>query len=100
MSVTFQQGLILDCHHVVVSGTHQFTAGQGTPVKNSGFCGHWSLKNAEVLFKDSYTKESGGNYGAILLDKFSTVKPTASIFSVAFVLFFFLNGQTDVRSNL
>ncbi|TKS89105.1 Fibrocystin-L Polycystic kidney and hepatic disease 1-like protein 1 [Collichthys lucidus] len=51
----------------------QFTAEKGTPVKNSGFCGHWSLKNAEVLFKDSYTKESGGNYGPILLDKFPTL---------------------------
>ncbi|XP_044027924.1 LOW QUALITY PROTEIN: PKHD1 like 1, tandem duplicate 1 [Siniperca chuatsi] len=45
------------------------SAEKGTPVKNSAFCGLWSLKNAEVLFKDSYTKESGGTYGPVSLDK-------------------------------
>nr|XP_046273956.1 PKHD1 like 1, tandem duplicate 1 [Scatophagus argus] len=48
----------------------QFNSAQeGTPVKYSGFCGQWSLKNAEVLFKDSYTKESGGTYGPVSLDR-------------------------------
>lgn len=48
----------------------QFADGEsGTPVKNTGFCGRWSLRNAEVLFKDSYTKESGNQYGALSLDK-------------------------------
>ncbi|XP_038580507.1 PKHD1 like 1, tandem duplicate 1 [Micropterus salmoides] len=45
----------------------------GTPVKNSAFCGLWSLKNAEVLFKDSYTKETGGSYGPVSLDKHPTL---------------------------
>ncbi|XP_039978517.1 PKHD1 like 1, tandem duplicate 1 [Xiphias gladius] len=44
---------------------------EGTPVKNSGFCGLWSLKNAEVLFKESYTAESGGTYGPVSLDQHS-----------------------------
>ncbi|KAM7384668.1 hypothetical protein PAMA_011835 [Pampus argenteus] len=48
-------------------------AEEGTPVKNSGFCGLWSLKNAEVLFKNSYTKESGGAYGAVSLDEHPTL---------------------------
>lgn len=46
----------------------QFSGKTGTPVK-SGFCGEWSLKNAEILFKSSYTKESGGTYGEVSLDK-------------------------------
>ncbi|XP_045915057.1 PKHD1 like 1, tandem duplicate 1 [Micropterus dolomieu] len=46
----------------------------GTPVKNSAFCGLWSLKNAVVLFKDSYTKETGGSYGPVSLDKHPTVQ--------------------------
>ncbi|XP_053190049.1 fibrocystin-L-like [Scomber japonicus] len=45
------------------------SAEEGTPMKNSGFCGHWSLKNAEVLFKNSYTTESGAAYGTVSLDK-------------------------------
>ncbi|XP_029299003.1 LOW QUALITY PROTEIN: PKHD1 like 1, tandem duplicate 1 [Cottoperca gobio] len=49
------------------------SANEGTPVKNSAFCGLWSLKNAEVLFKDSYTKESGGRYGSVSLDKHPTL---------------------------
>uniref|UniRef100_A0A3Q4MXJ0 PA14 domain-containing protein n=1 Tax=Neolamprologus brichardi TaxID=32507 RepID=A0A3Q4MXJ0_NEOBR len=28
-------------------------ANGGTPVDHSGFCGRWSLKNAEILFKDT-----------------------------------------------
>ncbi|XP_035847175.1 fibrocystin-L-like [Sander lucioperca] len=48
------------------------SAEEGTPVKNA-FCGLWSLKNAEVLFKDSYTKESGVSYGPVSLDKFPTL---------------------------
>ncbi|XP_075907773.1 fibrocystin-L-like [Nelusetta ayraudi] len=48
----------------------QFSDGQsGTPVKNAGFCGEWSLKNAKVLFKDSYTKDNGDYYGAVSLDR-------------------------------
>lgn len=50
----------------------------GTPVKNAGFCGGWSLKNAEVLFKDSYTKESGDYYGAIPLDRNAMVNNPSS----------------------
>ncbi|XP_040908783.1 LOW QUALITY PROTEIN: PKHD1 like 1, tandem duplicate 1 [Toxotes jaculatrix] len=45
------------------------SADEGTPVKNSGFCGQWSLKNAGVLFKETYTKESGGTYGPVSLDQ-------------------------------
>ncbi|XP_036949440.1 PKHD1 like 1, tandem duplicate 1 isoform X2 [Acanthopagrus latus] len=56
------------------SDNSQFdSAAAGTPVKNSGFCGQWSLKNAAVLFKDSYKKESGGSYGQVSLDKHPTV---------------------------
>ncbi|XP_071061003.1 fibrocystin-L-like [Pseudochaenichthys georgianus] len=49
------------------------TAAEGTPVKNVAFCGLWSLKNAGVLFKNSYTKESGGNYGSVTLAKHPTL---------------------------
>uniref|UniRef100_UPI0037E8D1AF fibrocystin-L-like n=1 Tax=Semicossyphus pulcher TaxID=241346 RepID=UPI0037E8D1AF len=44
------------------------SAEKGTPVK-MGFCGQWSLKNPEVIFKNSYPKDSGGTYGAVPLDK-------------------------------
>lgn len=54
---------------------HQFNiANGGTPVDHSGFCGRWSLKNAEILFKDSYTTESGDKYGPVSLDKHPMVK--------------------------
>ncbi|XP_042290990.1 PKHD1 like 1, tandem duplicate 1 [Thunnus maccoyii] len=46
---------------------------EGTPVKNSGFCGLWSLKNAEVLFKNSYTRKTGGAYGTVSLDQHPTL---------------------------
>ncbi|XP_076610974.1 PKHD1 like 1, tandem duplicate 1 [Chaetodon auriga] len=46
---------------------------KGTPVKNSGFCGQWSLKNAEILFKNTYTKVTGGTYGPVSLDKHPTL---------------------------
>ncbi|XP_062266639.1 PKHD1 like 1, tandem duplicate 1 [Platichthys flesus] len=49
------------------------SAAEGTPVKYSGFCGLWSLKNAQVLFKESYTQESGKQYGQISLDSYSTL---------------------------
>ncbi|KAK5854667.1 hypothetical protein PBY51_004842 [Eleginops maclovinus] len=49
------------------------TAEEGTPVKNFAFCGLWSLKNAGVLFKNSYTKESGGTYGSVTLSKHPTL---------------------------
>ncbi|XP_035537797.1 PKHD1 like 1, tandem duplicate 1 [Morone saxatilis] len=49
------------------------TAEEGTPVNNSGFCGQWSLKNAVVLFKESYNKESGDAYGPVSLDDHSTL---------------------------
>ncbi|XP_061682368.1 PKHD1 like 1, tandem duplicate 1 [Syngnathoides biaculeatus] len=39
---------------------------RGIPVRNA-FCGLWSLENAKVLFKKSYTKESGEAYGEISL---------------------------------
>ncbi|XP_033493349.2 PKHD1 like 1, tandem duplicate 1 [Epinephelus lanceolatus] len=45
------------------------TTAEGTPVKNSAFCGLWSLKNAQVLFKKSYTTESGGSYGSVSLNR-------------------------------
>uniref|UniRef100_UPI003AACF14E PKHD1 like 1, tandem duplicate 1 n=1 Tax=Centroberyx gerrardi TaxID=166262 RepID=UPI003AACF14E len=44
---------------------------RGTPVENSAFCGLWSLKNAEVVFKDDYPKESSGTYGKIPLQQYS-----------------------------
>ncbi|XP_065804470.1 fibrocystin-L [Labrus bergylta] len=48
----------------------QYDGGQkGTAVK-MGFCGQWSLKNPGVLFMDSFSKESGGTYGAVPLDKY------------------------------
>uniref|UniRef100_A0A3B4Y513 PKHD1 like 1, tandem duplicate 2 n=1 Tax=Seriola lalandi dorsalis TaxID=1841481 RepID=A0A3B4Y513_SERLL len=57
--------------------SHQFagaTPEEGTRVKHSGFCGLWSLKNAQVLFKESYRTESGGVYGPVSLDQHSMVK--------------------------
>ncbi|XP_029369318.1 PKHD1 like 1, tandem duplicate 1 isoform X2 [Echeneis naucrates] len=44
---------------------------EGTPVKHTAFCGLWSLKNAERLFKESYTSESREAYGPISLDQHS-----------------------------
>ncbi|XP_069572864.1 fibrocystin-L-like [Brachyistius frenatus] len=41
----------------------------GARVKHLAFCGLWSLKNAEILFTESFTKKSGANYGKILLDE-------------------------------
>ncbi|KAK2830693.1 hypothetical protein Q5P01_018624 [Channa striata] len=46
---------------------------EGTPVKNQGFCGLWSLKNAQVLFRDSYVKESGSTYGPIPLELYPSL---------------------------
>ncbi|XP_056273684.1 fibrocystin-L-like [Pseudoliparis swirei] len=46
------------------------SAEKGTPMKNTAFCGMWSLKNAEVLFKSTYTNVSGDSYGSISLDKY------------------------------
>uniref|UniRef100_A0A8C4EZ61 PKHD1 like 1, tandem duplicate 2 n=1 Tax=Dicentrarchus labrax TaxID=13489 RepID=A0A8C4EZ61_DICLA len=66
----------------LISCTLQFdTAEEGTPVNNSGFCGQWSLKNAVVLFKESYNKESGDAYGPVSLDDHSTVKHTTVLFT-------------------
>ncbi|KAM3595703.1 uncharacterized protein V6R79_001361 [Siganus canaliculatus] len=51
----------------------QFTGDEtGTPVKNSGFCGEWSLKNAELLFKESFTKGSGAS-GPVSLNRHPTL---------------------------
>lgn len=62
---------------------HQFNiANEGTPVDHSGFCGRWSLKNAEILFKDSYTTESGDTYGPVSLDKHPMVKSIIYVFIV------------------
>uniref|UniRef100_A0A3B4U1D6 PKHD1 like 1, tandem duplicate 2 n=1 Tax=Seriola dumerili TaxID=41447 RepID=A0A3B4U1D6_SERDU len=47
------------------------TPEEGTRVKHSGFCGLWSLKNAQVLFKESYRTESGDVYGPVSLDQHS-----------------------------
>ncbi|XP_060949378.1 PKHD1 like 1, tandem duplicate 1 [Limanda limanda] len=47
------------------------TSAEGTPEKYSGFCGQWSLKNPQVLFKNSYTQEDGKQYGQISLDSYS-----------------------------
>ncbi|XP_042362122.1 fibrocystin-L-like [Plectropomus leopardus] len=49
------------------------SADDGTPVKNFAFCGLRSLKNPKVLFRDSYTKDAGGNYGPVSLDKYPTL---------------------------
>ncbi|XP_059206673.1 fibrocystin-L-like isoform X1 [Centropristis striata] len=46
------------------------SANEGTPEKNSAFCGLWSLKNPMVLFHEKYTKESGDIYGTLSLDKY------------------------------
>lgn len=63
--------------------THQFSDGHsGTPVKNAGFCGEWSLKNAKVLFKDSYTKDNGDYYGAVPLDRNAMVNNPSSSLAV------------------
>uniref|UniRef100_A0A3Q3X6F5 Uncharacterized protein n=1 Tax=Mola mola TaxID=94237 RepID=A0A3Q3X6F5_MOLML len=51
----------------------EFSDETGTPVQSSGFCGQRSLMNAEVLFKSTYTKESGDTYGAVSLDKHTTL---------------------------
>lgn len=51
-------------------------------MKNAGFCGEWSLKNAEVLFKDSYTKDNGGYYGAVSLDRNAMVNNPSSSLAV------------------
>ncbi|XP_068189914.1 fibrocystin-L-like [Antennarius striatus] len=50
----------------------QFKGKTGTRVKNS-CCGRWSLKNAEILFKDTFEKVSGENYGPVSLDKHPTI---------------------------
>ncbi|KAG7219453.1 hypothetical protein INR49_009287 [Caranx melampygus] len=50
----------------------EFDGGEvGTAVKHFGFCGLWSLKNPQVLFKDSFKSESGEVYGAVSLDQHS-----------------------------
>ncbi|KAG7233115.1 hypothetical protein INR49_007468 [Caranx melampygus] len=50
----------------------EFDGGEvGTAVKHFGFCGLWSLKNPQVLFKDSFKSESGEAYGAVSLDQHS-----------------------------
>ncbi|XP_061122944.1 PKHD1 like 1, tandem duplicate 1 [Syngnathus typhle] len=46
-----------------------FGDNRGTPVRTA-FCGLWSLENPQVLFKDSYTKESGDTYGTIPLSQY------------------------------
>uniref|UniRef100_A0A3B5MVU8 G8 domain-containing protein n=1 Tax=Xiphophorus couchianus TaxID=32473 RepID=A0A3B5MVU8_9TELE len=45
----------------------------GTPEGHSGFCGFWSLKNADALFRETFTKESGGQYGPVSLDQHPTL---------------------------
>ncbi|XP_057684607.1 fibrocystin-L-like [Corythoichthys intestinalis] len=49
-----------------------FGNNRGIPVRDA-FCGLWSLKNAKVLFKNSYTKESGEPYGGISLNQYPTL---------------------------
>ncbi|KAM8882915.1 PKHD1 like 1, tandem duplicate 1 [Synchiropus picturatus] len=44
---------------------------KGTAAKNCGFCGRWSLKNAEMLFMESYLTDSKTAYGSISIDQFS-----------------------------
>ncbi|XP_054620387.1 fibrocystin-L-like isoform X2 [Dunckerocampus dactyliophorus] len=46
---------------------------KGTPVKNIAFCGLWSLKNAEVLFRESYKTQSGAEYRGISLKQYPTL---------------------------
>ncbi|XP_068431576.1 PKHD1 like 1, tandem duplicate 1 [Clinocottus analis] len=55
------------------SDNSQFSSQKETPMKNTAFCGLWSLKNAEVLFKDSYKKASDDKYGSISLDKYPSL---------------------------
>ncbi|KAK5613452.1 hypothetical protein CRENBAI_021424 [Crenichthys baileyi] len=48
----------------------EFTGAQsGTPESHSGFCGSRSLKNADALFRETFTKESGGQYGPVSLNQ-------------------------------
>ncbi|MEQ2207471.1 hypothetical protein XENOCAPTIV_012908, partial [Xenoophorus captivus] len=48
----------------------EFTGAQsGTPESHSGFCGFRSLKNADALFRETFTKESGGQYGPVSLNQ-------------------------------
>ncbi|KAM4540003.1 PKHD1 like 1, tandem duplicate 1 [Odontesthes bonariensis] len=49
------------------------TPERGTPVEHSAFCGSWSLKNAELLFVESFAKESGNKYGPVSLDRNPTL---------------------------
>lgn len=71
---TFNRHQSEDSHSFLIFCAHQFSDETGTPVQSSGFCGQRSLMNAEVLFKSTYTKESGETYGAVSLDKHTTVK--------------------------
>ncbi|KAK7898488.1 hypothetical protein WMY93_019341 [Mugilogobius chulae] len=45
----------------------------GKPVQYGAFCGLWSMMNSNKIFKDTYTKESGGEYGPIPLNTFSSL---------------------------
>lgn len=51
----------------------------GTRTKKFSFCGQWSLMNAEVLFKSTIAKESGGDYGPVSLDNHPTVGMQQSV---------------------
>lgn len=71
------------CVSFLLFSIHQFNiANEGTPVDHSGFCGRWSLKNAEILFNYSYTTESGDTYGPVSLDKHPMVKSIIYVFIV------------------
>lgn len=60
----------------------QFNSAQrGTPVQYAGFCGLWSLKNAEILFSETYISETGVTYGSILLDTYPMVQHSAASLS-------------------
>ncbi|XP_068603731.1 PKHD1 like 1, tandem duplicate 1 [Brachionichthys hirsutus] len=51
----------------------QFKGNTGTLVKNA-CCGQWSLKNAEVLFKETFRKVSGGTWSYKCMDLQSSLQ--------------------------
>lgn len=69
------------------------SAEKGTPMKNTAFCGMWSLKNAEVLFKSTYTNVSGDSYGSISLDKYPAVSHATASLKVQTVRIHTVNEQ-------
>ncbi|XP_024857831.1 fibrocystin-L isoform X2 [Kryptolebias marmoratus] len=48
-------------------------AQSGTPEANSAFCGLWSLKNAQALYLETFTRASGVQYGPVSLNQHPTL---------------------------